>query len=551
MGEIGTPGQVTGETTPPPPGNNMKPPVMVTPDCLTETPSPRLLRQLTRAEYGATVSDLLGIADPNVVDLPPDGLVRGFTNNVAVAQVTEAHLDAYSSLAAKLSTRAITESYAKFVPCATQDAACSTQFVDRFGLRAFRRPLSDDEKTRYNKMFDATLTGGDFKVGVGLVVRSMLLSPNFLFRSELGTEQGAGRFVLTPYEIATALSYTYWGTMPDDALFAAAKSGALSSAREIESQARRLLMDARGRARVAEFFYYWLEAPKAYYATKDPVAFPNLFKTAGQLDAVRNAMRAEQDAFVTNVVFDSSKKFGELFTADYTFANDLLAGFYGVPAPGSATDVKKVALPASSMRGGLLTQGMFLFGHARSTASSPTQRGHLVREGILCDDVPPPPDGVDPTVPAGTPGKTAREQITYLTSASNVCQACHTQMDPLGFGLENFNSAGEFRTQDSGEAVDATGAISGMTSASGGPATFNGPREMSGLIAGSDKAKGCLATNYYRFGRGFDAKGVDTCSVNRLKQQMTKGEIDLPTFFVQLALQDSFVTRRSAEVVEK
>jgi hypothetical protein len=175
----------------------------------------------------------------------------------------------------------------------------------------------------------------------------------------------------------------------------------------------------------------------------------------------------------------------------------------------------------------------------------------VVREGILCDDVPPPPPGVDPTIPAGTPGKTARARITYVTSASNVCQACHSQMDPIGFGLENIDSTGEFRTVDSGEAVDATGSISGLTNASGGAATFNGSRELSALIAGSAQAKACMATNYFRYGRGFDAKGGDTCAVNRLKQQMTKGEIDLPTFFVQLALQDSFITRRSAEVVEK
>ncbi|HXI59841.1 MAG TPA: DUF1592 domain-containing protein [Polyangia bacterium] len=555
-GQIGAPGIAGGG----PPGaqglggaggaGSMNP-GMVTPVCTTESPSPRLLRQLTRAEYGATVADLLGIKDPNINDIPPDNLNRGFTNNVTVSFVTETHMDAYSSVGAQLASRAVAESLSTLVTCTTQDAACAADFVDKFGTRAFRRLLTADEKSRYVKLFDPMLTGGVFKTGVELTIRSMLVSPNFLFRSELGIDKGQGIYVLTPYEIASALSYNYWGTMPDDALFAAAKSGALANKSEIEAQARRLLMDARGRARIADFFYYWMEAPKAYFATKDPATFPDLFKTPGQIDTVRDAMRAEQDAFVTNVVFDSTKKFGELFTADYTFANDLLAGFYGVPAPGSATAVKKVALPASSMRGGLLTMGLFLFGHARTTASSPTQRGHIVREGILCDDVPPPPPGVDPTIPEGTPGKTARDQITYVTSASNICQSCHTLMDPIGFGLENFDSVGEFRTTDNGQPVDATGNVKGMTTASGGPVNFNGPRELSSIISASPQAQGCLATNYYRYARGFDAQGVDSCAVNILKQTFTKGDIDLPTFFVQLALQDSFITRRSAEVLEK
>jgi len=138
-----------------------------------------------------------------------------------------------------------------------------------------------------------------------------------------------------------------------------------------------------------------------------------------------------------------------------------------------------------------------------------------------------------------------------VTSASNICQSCHTLMDPIGFGLENFDSVGEFRTTDNGQPVDATGNVKGMTTASGGPVNFNGPRELSSIISASPQAQGCLATNYYRYARGFDAQGVDSCAVNILKQTFTKGDIDLPTFFVQLALQDSFITRRSAEVLEK
>src|SRR6185436_5249167 len=221
-------------------------------------------------------------------------------------------------------------------------------------LRAFRRPVTSDEKTRYLGFFDASLTGGDFKAGVELTISAMLISPLFLFRSELGADSGQGTFALTPYETATALSYTYWGTMPDDALLAAAAAGALASKQDIESQVRRLLGDSRGRSRIASFFYEWTESARAYVATKDMGTYPALFGAPGGLNAIVGAMRTEQDAFITNVVFDSSKKFSELFTADYTFANDALAAYYGLPKPGSGDKTTKVALGATSPRGGLL-----------------------------------------------------------------------------------------------------------------------------------------------------------------------------------------------------
>jgi hypothetical protein len=521
---------------------------VVTPDCNVDTPSPRILRQLTLSEYTKTVTALLGIQNPDVSAIPPDRTLRGFTTNVTVSFVTPAHMDAYMSVGTALASRAVKEAFSTLVSCSTQDTACASTFLDHFGTRAFRRPLSADEKARYSKLFDPVLTGGDFKTGIELSLRSFLVSPFFLFRTELGSDTGQGNFVLTPYEIASALSYTFWGTLPDDALFAAAASGALSQKSEIEAQARRLLADPRGRDNVANFFYEWLEGPRAYIADKDATAFPKLYTPAAGVDAIRDAMRAEQDAFVTNVVFDSSKKFSELFTANYTFANDRLATFYGLPAPGSTEQPKKLTLPADSARGGLLTLGMFLFGHARTTQSSPTQRGHMIRANILCQDIPPPPPDVDATVQPGTPGKTARQQILALT-ANGICPACHKLQDPIGFGLEGFDGIGDPRTVDNGEPVDTSGQINGMSSPSDPPIPFNGSKELSSIIAQSEQARQCLVTNYYRYARGFDAKGTDICAVNQLSQALIKDDLDLGELFVRLALQDSFITRRSTEMV--
>jgi hypothetical protein len=470
--------------------------------------------------------------------------------NVTGLFVDETAMDAYSSTGAALGDRAVAESFAALVPCTTQDMACAGTFVDAFGLRAFRRPLAADEKARYLALFDATLTGGDFKTGVGLVIKTMLVSPYFLFRSELGADMGGGTFALTPYETATELSYTYWGTMPDDALFAAAKSGALAGRPEIERQARRLLADPRGRARIASFFYEWMESARAYVATKDSGKYPAFTKANGASNALVSAMRDEEDAFIANVVFDSTKKWDELFTASYTYANDALATYYGLPAPGSATAAAKVALPPGSQRGGLLTLGMFLVGHGRTDQSSPTQRGHMIRASMLCSDVPPPPPDVNTNVTQAPAGQTGRDQIQALTG-SGVCNSCHSLMNPIGFGLEGFDSTGAERTLDNGQPVDATGVINGFTSKTGAPLTFNGARELAAILAASDDARKCFAGNYHRYTRGFAAKGSDLVAVQNLQQAFLTQNLDLPELFVQVALQDSFVLRRTAEVVER
>jgi hypothetical protein len=515
-----------------------------------ESPSPRLLRQLTLSEYQSTVKDLLHLAAADTSAIPPDVSVAGFTTNVTGAFVNDASMDAYNTVAGALAPKAVAQSYASLVPCATTDTACASTFIDTFGTRAFRRPLTTDEKARYAKLFDATVTGGDFKTGVALAVQAMLVSPYFLFRSELGTDTGGGMFRLTPWETATALSYTFWGTMPDDALFAAARSGALAGKAEIETQARRLLADPRGRARIASFFYEWMESPRAYVATPDMGTYPAIFTGTGGFQSVVDAMRAEEDAFVTNVVFDSSKRFEELFTANYVFANDRLASFYGLPAPGSAAAAKKVMLPAGAARGGLLTLGMFLLGHARTNESSPTQRGHVIRANFLCSDVPPPPPDVDATFHPGTPGKTSRQQIEALTG-TGTCAACHTLLNPIGYGLEGFGGDGGERTTDNGEPIDATGVINGFKSKTGAPLTFNGPRELSSILAASDEARRCMAVNFHRYARGYASKGVDVGAVQKLGDDFVAQNLELPELFVRVALQDSFITRRSAEVVER
>ena len=512
-----------------------------------EAPSPRFIRQLTLSEYNKTVADLLYLSQPNTTRIPPDVSLKGFTTNVAASFVSETHLDAYVSVGMSLADRAIQESFTRLVPCTTEDDACAAQFVEGFGLRAFRRPLTADERGRYAGFFRPDLTGGSFKQGVSLAIGAMLASPHFLFRSELGEDTGQGHFQLTPYEMATALSYQYWGTMPDEALFASAARGDLAKSTEVEAQVRRLLADSRGKAHVGDFFFEWTESARAYVASKDLALYGGRLKDSADVDAIVTAMKAEEDAFINHVVFDSSKKFSELFTANYTFANDRLASYYGLPAPGTGDQATKVAINAGSARGGLLTLGMFLFGHARTDQSSPVQRGHLIRSNFFCAEVPPPPPGVDATVKPGTPGKTGREQIQALTG-SGQCASCHSLLNPVGFALEAFGGAAEERSTDNGQAVDTTGVLTGVAGLADA-VSFNGARELSTIIASSTQAQACLAASYHRYARGFAATADNTVAVQALSDQFVEGNLELPELFVRVALQDSFSRRRSVEVL--
>jgi hypothetical protein len=553
-GEIGggLPGSASSTGPGPGPGGDAQPAAgggaAIAPGA--EQPSPRLLRQLTATEYRSTVGDLLYLSSPNTTDIPPGNPVRGYTTNAASAFIDTSNVDKYQSVGGALAARAMSESYGKLVTCQTQDMACATTFIQQFGLRAFRRPLAADEQTRYLTLFDAAVTGGDFKTGVSLVIQTMLISPYFLMRSELGADLGNGKFVLTPFEIASALSYAYWGTMPDDALFASAQGGALANKKEIEAQVRRLLADPRGRAGIAAFAGEWLEASRAYVATKDPATFPAL-KDAATAAGIVDAMRGEEDAFFTGVAFDSTKKWSELFSADYTYVNDTLASYYGLTPPGSGANFSKVSLGAGSPRGGLLTLGAFLFGHARADQSSPTQRGHMIRANMFCSDVPPPPPGVDVTIKPNTGGSTGREQIQALTG-SGMCASCHNLMNPIGFGLEGFDGAAQWRTMDHGEMIDASGEINGLSST---PMTFNGSKELSNVVASSKDAQACLAANYYRYVRGFDPEQTgspdEANAVKNLQQAFVTNDMDLPELFVQVALQDSFTARRSVETLNR
>jgi hypothetical protein len=505
-------------------------------DSSKEQPGPRLLRLMTRREYRNTVHDLLYVEAPDTSSLPVESRVQGFDDNAAAAAVTSRHIDEYLKLGEQLAAEAVQNQKSQLLPCNQGDAGCARSFVERFGLRAFRRPLGDDELDRYSALFDSPAAGGNFDEGMRLVITAMLVSPTFLYRAEVGEPDGEGRFRLTQYEIASALSYLYWASMPDATLFESAAQGALDTPEKLEAEAQRLLDDPRARTQLGEFSLQWLRSDNVVNATKDPTVYPSFN------DAVREAMIEEQHRFVSQVVLDEGGSFAELFVADYVLANAELASFYGLSGGGS--DFGSIGVDAASGRGGLLGMGAVLAAHAHSMESSPIKRGLFVRDRLLCQNMPPPPADLDTTPPGLDPTLTTRERFAKHTSDAG-CASCHQFIDGVGFGFEGFDGAGGRRTVENGLPVDESGNVRGLEGLD--KATndeFEGPRALAGLLAESPSAQACLALQYYRFARGYEERKSDACSLKALQERFEAADLTVKELLVALPTLSSFVLRR-------
>ena len=500
-----------------------------------EQPGPRRLRLLTRSEYAHTVTDLLSIPAPAVDNLPVETVVDGFDNNASAGAVTSRHIDEYLALGERLAAQAIMVSRWKLATCPAGNG-CDRTFVTTFGRRAFRRPLTEAEITRHLALFDPAITGGSFEKGMELAIRAMLSAPSFLYRSELGEKAPDGTYKLSQYEVATALSYFFWGTTPDDMLLEAARAGTLATPQGIEAQAMRLLADARSKPAVAAFFRQWLGTDGFLFTNKDAAIYPKF------TDPVRKAMVEELDAFATNVVFSGTGKLPELFTADYVFVNQALGGFYGLAGAGATMGKVPVTMPERN-RGGLLTLGAVLGAHAHPNESSPVRRGLFVRSRLLCQTLPPPPPGLDITPPGLDPTLTTRDRFAKHASDA-ACATCHKLIDPLGFGFERYDGVGDYRAVEHGKPVDARGEVLGLEDMNDGKVTpFNGLGELGRILSESPNAQACFARQLFRYARGGENGPADACAISRLQSAFKESGHDIKRLLVEVVKGKSFLTR--------
>jgi hypothetical protein len=455
----------------------------------------RRLRPLTRREYIATIRDLLGVeTTAPLAEFPAEIRIEGYDNMPAAAEVTARHIDAWMAEAELLATRALAEHRAELLPCipGTNVRICAEEFIREFGARAWRRPLAGSEVDTLVVVFpsDPAL----FDLGMHDAIWSLLMSPHFLYRSELGVADGTGAYALDGFETASALSYLLIGSMPDDELFAAASEGRLATASGRRAEAERLLADPRAREQLGIFAAQWLGADPLLAGEKNATAFPEFSS------AIQQRQFEELERFIAHTVLDTAGTFTDLLESSIVFADPLLAAYYGLPLP--AGDQFQPIPVTDGSRGGILTLGSVLSAHAHSTDSSPIRRGVFVRRRLLCQALPPPPPDVDNTPPGLDPSLSTRERFaTHSADAS--CQGCHRFIDGVGFGFLHFDGAGAYQANESGAPVDDSGALLGLESLGDQELIpFAGTAGLSSLLAGSENAARCLATQAWRWSRG-------------------------------------------------
>jgi len=466
----------------------------------------QLLRRLTHSQYNNTVRDLLGDYSRPADRFPPEDFVNGFKNQLRTQGMPPLLAEAFSAAAEKLALNAFRAGDVNgLLPCKPASAAdvkCRDQFVQGFGLRAFRRPLSDVERRRYAALFsDQAGKTGQFLEGARVVVEAMLQSPKFLFHVE-----GRSGASFRDYEVASRLAYFLWDTMPDRRLFEAAAGGELRTAEGIERAARSMIKQPLARQAVDEFFAQWLRFDRVLSSVKDRRHYPEF---TPELAAM---MVQETRMLLGNLVWNDGN-FMEAFTAEYSFLNSDLASLYGVPPPSGEFEL--VRFPADSRRSGLLGQASFLASNAGPVETSPTARGIFIREQLLCQHIPNPPPGVNTQVPEPTEDRPlARRQRMQAHVDNPTCASCHRLMDPIGFGLENYDAVGRWRDKEAiefetggskGKAasrtielpIDGKGEIAGLANSA-----FSEPRAIGRLLAESRACQECVVKQLFRYAFG-------------------------------------------------
>jgi hypothetical protein len=507
-------------------------------------PQPRLVR-LTHAQYDNTVRALLTL--PNVspsVEFLDDPAFAGFTNNAAALLVQPRLARDYQRAAESLSELvASPTAMAAIVPCevASGDQACATAFIESFGRRAFRRPLTGDETAAFEAMYQRGngkfASGSAFEQGIRHLVEGFLQSPPFLYRVELSEKLDSDRLIpLDGYEVATRLSYLIWNSAPDDELLAAAESGALDTEAGIEAEARRLVEDARAESPVDDFHSQWLQLSKYDNMQKDAGLYPSFSATTPA------SMKEETQRFIRHVVLETSGDLQDLLLSRTTFVNAELAGIYGLEGS-FGDDFTQVELDPGQ-RAGLLTQPGFLASHAYTTTSSPIHRGVFVQRRILCNEIPDPPGDIDTTLPPLSEAiKTTKQQVEVHTSPQ-ACVGCHTMVNAPGYALETFDAIGEWRETDNGEPVDPTGTFP----LDGAKTSVAGPIDLIEKLAESESAGECYLKQWYTYGFAREESEADACTIEVLNERFSAGGYSPKEMLVAFTLTKTFRYRIEEEV---
>lgn len=479
----------------------------------------RQLKVLTQTEYQNTLKALLNIDFTIADQLPADSKVGFFFNNTRTVVSSTAY-DNYLANAAQVAAWSAERDFSPLISCSNFNTTCANDFVANAGLKLFRRPLTNAETTAYRNMANGSASGGDVKAGIQLALEAMLSAPQFLYRHELG-EPATGNtldtdaFELTPYEMATWLAYTFMGTTPDDALLTSAANNALRTDAQLRSQVSRMLQTDAAKQKLGDFAAALVGTDELEKSLKDTTVWNGFEQLVPH-------MKRETREFFAAVMLDANESFGTLFNADFTYVNQALAEHYGINGV-AGSEFRRVS---TTDRGGLIANGGFMARWGEDVESAPFRRAVRIRRRMLCQPMPAPPAGINDDrialleqnadfIAASTTTNSMKYEILTNTGS---CVQCHKEwMNPLAFGMEDFDTVGRFRSTDlNGNMIDAMGALYAPVNLADKTikVDFEGTKGLSAVLAASPKAQSCLPQNLFRYAVGVGVDGIDQSDPN-------------------------------------
>lgn len=503
-------------------------------------PGPFVIRRLSRVEYANTLHDLYGI-DPSIADKLPEEVVgEGYLNSISPMQ-SEIFLELANEVVGRIVApdgTGPTDVQKRLFGGEPSEGADlrveARRIAHSLARNAYRRPASDAELDVLVDIYDlARANELSHTPALGLMLKAVLVSPQFLFITPVGEVQSGVDIVpLDDHQLAARLSYLLWSAPPDAELSALADMGQLHKPGVLRDQAERLLMHPRARALFDSFGAQWLRVNELKRQVFDPVLFPEM------TPAIRESMMDEVRLFFETLVHENQKVI-RFVDSDYTFLNAELAGLYGLKQSMDGPGMRRVRLDDPN-RGGVLGMSATLAATSFPNRTSPVRRGVWVLEQILGERVPPPPPDVpelDAQEPHSVEGLTLRQR-TELHTTDPVCANCHKLLDPIGFGLENFDAIGRWReTTDTGLAIDSAGKLPTG-------AAFSNPAELKRLLG---EREADLAYNLtgrlmaHALGRHLE--GYDEIIIDRLAHRIAGEDYRVRTIITEVITSYLFTHR--------